>query len=269
MDLKKLKLPSVSPECSKILEMLGRENATTLRIAKVVALDPTLSGCLLRYANSSAYRRPTPVTSVSGAIGLLGLKNVTAAVLMTTMRSFSRNPTPLDDLLWQHAVTSSTLAKAVAEQCWAEHADKAELAGLLHDMGALMLSSNFPKEYTELVKQARATNEPLCALEATRFGITRQELMAHLAQELRLPEDIASWPALYHGPQTAENTSKPLAVLSLAHWVEVEHVQPKDRLPELIPYSRSVAQSCLGLDDNAVAEISSHCQQLLQERFAF
>lgn len=268
MDIRKLRLPTVSPECSKILEMLGRENATTQRIAKVVALDPMLSASLLRYANSPAYRRPAPVTSVSAAVGLLGLKNVTAAVMMATMRSFSKNPTPIDDQLWAHAITISTLCKAVATKAWPENAEKAELAGLLHDIGALVLSSNFPKDYTELVALARTTNEPLDALEAKRFSVTRGELAGHVANELRLPGDIATWPAAYHAPRQANGSSKPLAILALAHWVETEHVPPDERFPEAIPYTRAEAVACLGIDSNAAAEISAQCQLLLQERLS-
>lgn len=269
VDIAKLKLPSVSRECSKILEMLGKEEATAQKIAKVASLDPMLSTCLIRYANSPLYRRATDVASVSAAINVLGLRNVTAAVMMVTMRSLAKNPAPIDEKIWQHCIAISTLAKVVAAKACPGNAEEVELAGMLHDIGALVLATNFPAEYAELERESLMQQTPMDVLEQAKFGVSRSELSRLVAKEFRLPVRVAQLLEAYHEPGAAHANDKCLAAIALAHWIEQEQIPLQERLLETIPIAQESARLCLGFSQEVIVEISSQAQALLQERFAF
>lgn len=269
VDVAKLKLPSVSRECSKILEMLGKEEATAQKIAKVASLDPILSSCLIRYANSPVYRRATDVASVSSAVNVLGLRNVTAAVMMVTMRSLAKNPAPVDEKIWQHCIAISTLAKVVATKVCLANAEEVELAAMMHDIGALVLSTNFPAEYAQLEQESIKQQVPMDVLELAKFGVLRSDLARLVAKEFRLPARASSLLETYHVTGANPVVDRDLAAIALAHWIEQEQIPPQDRLLETIPIAQEAARECLGMSHEQVAEIANQAQALLQERFAF
>lgn len=269
VDIAKLKLPAVSRECSKILEMLGKEEATAQKIAKVASLDPILSSCLVRYANSPLYRRATDVASVSSAVNVLGLRNVTAAVMMVTMRSLAKNPAPIDEKIWQHCIAISTLAKVVATKACPASAEEVELAGMMHDIGALVLSTNFPAEYALLEQKSLQQQTPMDVLERAKFEVSRSDLARLVAKEFRLPARVSQLLEAYHDAGASPVADQGLAAIALAHWIEQEQIPPQERLLETIPIAQDAARSCLKLSPELVAEIAGQAQALLQERFAF
>lgn len=271
MDIDKLTLPGISPVCVEILDMLSKEDANIRQIAKAVALDPVLSGNLIKYANSPMYRRPKPITNTNAAVNLLGIKNVTAALMMATMRSFAKNSTEIDEAIWQHGVSISTLSKTIAMKYDRSIADEMELIAMLHDMGALVFSTNFPDDYATLYESAFSKHVPLDLLEEETMGFGRDDIMEKVADKFRLPDSSREILLNYHKDHSDiySNERTPALILSLAHHLEQYVVPDIEPIPETNVLELADLKLALGFVDQDIENIIEDCKDLLTTKYQF
>ena len=183
-----LKMPDVSPIGLEVMNILEQEEFDILRLSKAISQDPVLSSTVLKYANAPIYRNLVEVTNVRQAISILGSKNVRMAVVVATMRHFDREPSPLAQIFWDHSFAIATLCKLIARKVAPRLVEDIELTGLLHEMGSLVLITNFKDQYQEVVDTSLKENIPLEDVEKQVFGVNHSELLTRLLDELRLPE---------------------------------------------------------------------------------
>ncbi len=137
-------LPVFSPVASRLQGMLSGREVDINEVARLVAGDPSLSTELLRVSNSSRYRGLEKTTTVRDAMMRLGAREVAGLALMASQKGNFRSRSPkLEALmrdLWRHSVACAMGCRWLARKCGCEtEADQAFLAGLLHDMGKLLL----------------------------------------------------------------------------------------------------------------------------------
>ncbi len=175
------------------------------RVAELVARDPGMSAKILHLVNSSFFALRTPASSPKGAVTLLGLETVRTLVL--TFGIFSRfEPVPGSPLsaeaLWDHSRAAGELAGAIAE---AEGADArvaahAAVAGLLHDIGKLVLLDSLPEAYVETLSRAGSEDRPLWEVERETLGASHAEVGASLLGLWGVPEPVVDAVAWHHRP---------------------------------------------------------------------
>jgi HD-like signal output (HDOD) protein len=183
-----LKMPDVSPVGLEVLNILEKEEFDILKLSKAISQDPVLSSTVLRYANAPIYRNLVEVTNVRQAISILGSKNVRMAVVVATMRHFDREPSPLAQVFWDHSFAIATLCKLIARKVAPRLVEDIELTGLLHEMGSLVLITNFKDQYQEVVDTSLKEGISLEEVEKRVFGVNHSELLTRLLDEMRLPE---------------------------------------------------------------------------------
>lgn len=183
-----LEMPDVSPVGLEILGLLEKEDFDILGLSKAISQDPVLSSTVLRYANAPIYRNLVEVTNVRQAISILGSKNVRMAVVVATMRHFDREPSPLAQIFWDHSFAIATLCKLIARKVAPRLVEDIELTGLLHEMGCLVLITNFKDQYQEVVDTSLKEGLSLEEVEKQVFGVNHNELLTRLLDEMRLPE---------------------------------------------------------------------------------
>lgn len=257
IDITSLKLPAVSQHGLKVLDMVSGEDVQLLEIARIISQDPVLSGTVLKYANAPLYRRMVEVTNVRNAISMLGIKNVRLAVVVATMRSLATASNPVMERLWDHSFRIATLAKLLALRCCRALADDIELTALVHDLGALVLVTNYTDKYEKLL--AQPGDIEITELERRTFGVTRGEVILTLAQGLRLPEVTYQALARFFGahPGTAAHplAEKHLQALIVAH--HLERRLPLSNLPRESTGDETAALAVLGLDQQSLEDVLS------------
>lgn len=247
--LKKLnKLPTPPALYFDLRDELDSLNYCTKSIADIITRDQALSARLLRVVNSGFYAVPRSIVDLSQAVGLLGTDLVMGLVLSAHL--FDSLPLPglnLDDL-WKHNLTVSVLAKHIARQQGAdlETINISGVAGLLHDLGGLVLLANLPAQYHSLIRQANGDENLLVELEQQAFGVAHPEIGALVMELWNMPGAMIEAVAGHH--QAFENqTSIPAKALLLAEWLineytlrkgiydeDKEHVnQPKEVVDQL------------------------------------
>jgi putative nucleotidyltransferase with HDIG domain len=197
-------LPSLPSLYLKIQDELSSPDASISRIADVISQDPAMTAKILQIVNSAYFGIPQQISNPATAVNMLGLDTIQAIVLSThAFSQFDKVPPCIDlDGMWHHSTLVGELSNQIAK---AEGSDKqtcsdARVAGMLHDVGKLVLLANLPEEYARLHELAAELKGNLCELERLEWGATHAEVGAYLLGLWGLPESVVKAVALHHGP---------------------------------------------------------------------
>ena len=144
-------LPSLPVVVMELLASMGNEDIDLNRLAAKITLDQSLTAKTLRLANSSFYGMQSTVTSIRQAIAVLGFHSIrTLVTACSVSAAFTPVPGQRFDFtaFWRHSVATAVAAKALAAHL-RQNADTAFTAGLLHDLGTLVLATRYPARYEE------------------------------------------------------------------------------------------------------------------------
>jgi signal transduction histidine kinase/HD-like signal output (HDOD) protein len=162
-----------SPVAMKILEVAWDERAGARDMAKVIVLDQAFTARLLRIANSPFYGQSREVTTVSQAVAILGMDAIASlALTLFTFGSFPEddNETLSIGQLWEHCLGCGVWARAIATRLRHRTPEEAFIAGLLHDMGKVLLYRFFKKELLQAVEITAAEGLSLSEAEHRTLG---------------------------------------------------------------------------------------------------
>jgi len=211
------RLPSVPSAHAELEDALARPSVKLAELAAVFARDPASSLKVLQLAHSDYFGQAEPPSSIHGAVGHLGLQ--TLKELAVSAHVFSTPPTASIEgfsltTLQQHAIATADLARRLADPAGA---DAAFTAGLLHDVGLLVLALGFPDRFAEAVRTVQSTGEPQDRVEQQMFGFSHAEIGGYLLGIWGLPMTIVDAVAHHHAPaRLAEGALATLAVVHVA-----------------------------------------------------
>lgn len=274
LELASLNLPKVSEAGMRILDVLAKDDYTIIEISEVVAEDPTLSGMMLKYANSPLYRRQQEITSVRNAISLLGVKNVKLVVTLAAMRSFSGRHSIVVEKLWEHAFTIALISKEISMLISRRLAEEMEFTGIIHDIVSMTLAANYAKQCDELLKQV-TTEVGLDQLEAEYFSLSYDELIDWIAKSLHMPAaTVEAIKLLYQQEFDASGggAGRQAAILGLAHHIDQQlHAEDLLVVRQHLAVNNMVESLCnsLGLSQAQYLEVVESARDKLGERFVF
>ncbi|RLM53116.1 HDOD domain-containing protein, partial [Halobellus sp. Atlit-31R] len=167
-----VRLPTISEVAHALIATLDNEDASAKSVAAIIARDPALTAKTLRLANSSAYGLQVKATTIQQAMTFLGFqatRNLIMAAALTGCFPAGRCPGFNDKAFWRHSIAAAACARALARRV-RFNADYAFTAGLLHDIGRLVLVARFPERY-----QAVLSLRDIDALDVPRFGTGIEE----------------------------------------------------------------------------------------------
>ena len=193
------KLPTIETSYQKILRMIEKEASTTA-ISEEIEKDFAISTKLLQLANSAYYGLQTG--SVKHATVYLGLSNLKSLIYSTSIMNSLDNVSyaTKDSIteLWDHALLTSKLLHFIYEEMLTKKIPEvAYSAGLLHNIGSLILIENRIEDYAQIVSTAKSKEYDLLELERDVFHVTHQEAGGYLVSWWELPFPIVE-AALYH-----------------------------------------------------------------------
>jgi len=177
---------------------------------QLIALEPAITAKLLQYCNSPHFRGAEPVSNVAEAIGRVGFQTIFVLVTIVTGGNILALPagSGLDIArLWQHSLTSAFAAKIVAEFKGTD-ANLLFTAGLLHDMGRVVLARAKGPEYARLIKQAADSKTSLLKAELETFGFSHADVGAGLMEKWSLPKPLVESVRYHHTPSSANGAQR-------------------------------------------------------------
>ena len=207
-------VPVMAPVYARLVRMIRDTDVSAQELSEAISGDPSLTAQVLRVVNSAAYgartraRLPRQVASVSQAVLLLGFDTIAHQVLGHARRAL-KDPAaqmgPLDfRAFWQHSVAVAAGARVLA--CHVGQLDEEALfvAGLLHDIGRVLLAQHMPDALERAIARAWRTRVSLYEAEREVLGFTHCRLGEQVAMRWDLPDLIVDAVAFHHEPDVTE-----------------------------------------------------------------
>ncbi len=224
-------LPSLPHVYTKLLEELQSEDASVQAVAELIAQDVSMTAKLMQMVNSSFFGIPRRVESPAHAAAMLGLNVLKPLVLSAGI--FSQFPVDRlqgysVDALMEHSLAVSHLAEQIAkiQSDDKELAEDALLAGLLHDVGQLLLVANLPEQYGKTLALASEKEISLCDAEFECLGACHADVGAYLLGLWGMADPIVEAVAFHHRPtKCMEDGFSPLTAVHVAN-ILVNKTQP-------------------------------------------
>lgn len=206
-------IPTLPHILLQLIKTCNEENGSLKDISNIIEKDPALTTRILRLVNSAYYANKQRMSNISNAVGFLGtnaIKNIAiCSSVHEVFQTVGSNTGFNLKQFWWHALRCAVLGKLIANQLNYRNPDEAFLAGLLHDIGKLILWVNFPQPYAQLLATHRADPERILAGEI-QFGATHAELGAWMLDKWNFQSFIADSVRYHHYSQDRIQEALPL-----------------------------------------------------------
>lgn len=201
----KTELPALPAVVNHILSAASKDSTTTENLAGIISLDPGITNKLMQLANSIYYGQRTKVATVKRAIVVIGFDEIIGIVMgMSVLSSFAEKASGMTldmKALWIHCIGCATIAKEIATRTNPGIANKIFVPGLLHDMGKIIFSVYFKKEYRNVRALAMEKHKPLYREETEIFDMDHAVLAGLLMKRWNFPDEILLPCRFHHNPE--------------------------------------------------------------------
>lgn len=250
-----VQLPVFNPVALELNAALGNEDASPAKVEAMICKDPALAGQVLRMANSSAFAGLTQIVTVRQALMRLGMKQVARLAIAASQHSLYRSQDSIASdwlaRLWRQAYASATGASWIAECTGRRHAaESAFLAGLLHDIGKLLILRAI-EDLTAHGDAEKTQITPELLLEV--LDSLHCEMGFELMQHWNLPEAYCLVGRDHHA-ERFDSTQELLVIVRLLDQVCAKLGIGGTPDPEMMPAASTEAQA-LGLSEVQIAEL--------------
>ncbi|MBI4694411.1 MAG: HDOD domain-containing protein [Gammaproteobacteria bacterium] len=211
----------VSPPdvCLKVGEMLNDDGASAQDFADLIMRDPNLTARILKLVNSAFYGLQSKVDTVSRAFSILGTKELARLVYaVSAVQTFSKIPAEVTNIntFWRHSVYTGMTAEALAKQIHILHPERLFVAGVMHDIGTLLINARFPEVATQIIPATDGNEALLYIDEQEWLGFDHASLGAMMVENWHLPASTCDAIRWHHDPQRAQVAPLEAAVLHVA-----------------------------------------------------
>ncbi len=200
-------LSSLPQTLAQIISLSSDDNASINQLADVIRRDPGLTARMLRAANSPAFGQSRDVGSINKATQLIGFRSALSFALASSVYSLTESLSGelSRPRFWRHALETAVAAKLLAEVMSSPNAapatkvdpGEAFIAGLLHDIGMLILDNSFSVRYQEIFNEVEAGGK-LCTLETEEWGASHAGAGEFILKQWNIPERIAKAVGNHH-----------------------------------------------------------------------
>lgn len=231
----------------RINQLSENPDSTVEDIARAVNLDPSFTARLLRLANSSFYGFPAAVDTVPKAVSIIGTLHIRNLALSTSIaKSFEGLPNSLVSMenFWRHSVMCALAARKLARLAGRMDAETMFTAGLLHDIGELVIFSRKTLMARDalLLVQDSADELPLYLAEQQLMGYDHAQVGGELARQWHLPNLLEECIAFHHDITGASKFKREVALIHIANTLAMmAEVQASD-LEEVSPMNNDAWQ---------------------------
>ena len=213
-------LVTVPKVIAEIMEEIDKEESAAGHVIKMVEEDAALTTSILRVANSPFYGMRRQIETVHSAITLLGLTEVSNLLVMFYMKqklhTLSKSQEHYLELLWKHSINTAALASLIVKEYGINTSGKEFTAGLLHDMGKIVLAQHFSTELDNVNRKVKTSGNSDIQVETETIGIAHSNIGALLAERWNLPYDYVEVMELHHAPEVATRNRILVAVVRFA-----------------------------------------------------
>lgn len=206
-------LPTVPSIVAKISHLVENPETSAAEVGRLIAQDQVLSAKVLRMANSAFFGMSRKISSIPSALMILGFDVVKGLVLTSSVFDMIQKSMAG---LWEHSIGCAAASGAVATALGRDDAEEILVAGLLHDLGKVVLALNMPEEMDRVREKVEKENLFFYEAENAVLDFHHGEIGQWLAEHWNLPESLAEPMRLHHSPERAILRPESTAIVHLA-----------------------------------------------------
>jgi putative nucleotidyltransferase with HDIG domain len=206
-------LPTVPDVIKRLAVIIGNPKISLSEISSFISSDPALTSRILKMVNSAIFGFPGRISSVTHAVTLLGfnvikglLMGVTVLDLMETVMIGLR----------EHSIGCAIAARTIAGLKGLKNTEDVSVAGLLHDLGKVILLLQFPQDYKVVMETTEKKGMLIFDAEKAHFSETHAAVGLWLAEKWQFPKHLSDVIAFHHKPALAKNAPVETAIVHLA-----------------------------------------------------
>ncbi|MEJ5169609.1 MAG: HDOD domain-containing protein [Fimbriimonadales bacterium] len=232
-------LPVLPQVASAVLRLADDPNSSPKMMERTIERDPAITAKILRVANS-AYYGLSNVGSIGRAIGVLGMNAVRSLVVGVVFQQLAagKEQAPSYSKLeyWRHSLAVAVTARILGKLRMPAAAEELYVAGMMHDVGMLVLDRFCSDEFDRAIQFARSQQIPLHMAERFAFGYDHCQVGAMLAAKWSLPTVVARAIEFHHNPKADTESQLATAIVCLAdhlaHRAGLTNNVPLPKLPD-------------------------------------
>ncbi len=213
-------LPVMPALVTKVLNITNRENPSITELEAIMATDTAISAKVLKVANSPLYTMGA-CSSLGTAISMLGFRVIKSLIISIAYQQLI-GPKGASELFskkdfWLHSLATGVAAKHIVRKLSPADADDVYIAGMLHDVGMLVLSVYAPEEFDNIIKKSHEQAIPILDAAQELYGIDHAELGDMLAKKWNLPEMLQHAIKYHHRPLEDNIHQRTTAIVAVAN----------------------------------------------------
>lgn len=214
-------LPAMPQVASKVLEMSADPNTSAQQLQQIISDDQAMTARILKIANSAMYSCSRKVKTLTEAIVMLGFDSIRSLVVTSAARNLynTRNASTglKERLLWEHSIGVAFACRLLVLERIPSLAEEAFLAGLMHDIGKLVLNLRVPEQFDEIVQLVYNDNLPFNSTEKEILGYDHAEVGAKLINKWNLSPMLEDTILHHHNPEAMTIDNPLLLYLDLGN----------------------------------------------------
>jgi HD-like signal output (HDOD) protein/signal transduction histidine kinase len=254
-------LPSLPHILLKLIEVCNKEETKITEISQIISKDSSLSARVMVMVNSVYYNLPNKVTSIGQALVLLGtdtIKNIAISASIKNVFKGAKDKLGFDlKAFWWHSLMCAILSKSIAVKIAYNSPDEAFLAGLLHDIGKLVLWINFTDEYKQIIDSSNKQTDLLLAGEI-QLGASHPEVGSWLIKQWKLQSFISDAVLYHHEPLPRILNAIPLIkIVYVANIMSIETNENSE-------VNFKAAKEIFGFSSQQLEEINSNAREEIE-----
>ncbi len=266
-------MPAISPVMTKINQISHEMDTSPRELVKIIMIDPVLTGKVIRLVNSSFYGLPRRIQSLAQAVVLLGVNTVKNLAISTALLSAvhveeKNSPLPQREF-WQHCLGTAIASRFLAKnlKTITVHPETFFIAGLLHDVGKILLVKTDPGKYKNVMDESRDKEVALAVTESVHFGFTHMQAGGVLARQWKLDDNLTSVIESHHSPPG--KTADPLLGLVIIANNLCKRIQVGDSGNPVIEEMADRLSAGLGIKEASIIQITEKLPLELEKAVEF
>ncbi|MHB8058891.1 MAG: HDOD domain-containing protein [Desulfuromonadaceae bacterium] len=254
----------------RLNETINHPRSSIDDISRIITEDQGLTARLLRLANSPMFGCYAKVDSITKAVTIIGTQQLRdLALAASVMGVFKGIPEELLNMtsFWRHCIACGIIARSLAVYRRESNVERLFVAGMLHDVGQVVLAAARPDVVRELLEEHRDTGRLYLELERERLGFDHAELGGALLKKWKIPSSIGEPVAFHHRPSTAEQFRLETALIHFADII-CQAMEFGQGAEWGVPPLDEPAWDRLGLSPHVLGSVLKQSESQIAETFA-
>lgn len=252
-----LKVAALPAVAIKFNEAIKDPLTSNQDLENIVSEDSALASKVLMIANSALFNFPSKIDTISKAVTIIGHKQLSEIILSCSIvamfKDIPQNVIDMDTF-WRHSIAVATASRILATYRHEQNIEKFFTAGLLHDIGKLIIFVEAPKYALEVMTKCAETNELMHKVEQSVLGFDHAKLGAMLLKKWKLPDSVVSSVYYHHIPSVSSGDIVGPSVTHVADIIS-QSLQFGSSGEKFVPTLNEKAWNALDLDVDILSTV--------------